>query len=461
MHAPTRLADLLAGLSVVSDLGFAMPPESAMRRCIVATGLARTLGLDDGQVGNVYYTALLQHIGCIGFAHETAAAYGDEMAVNAALARGDEVALSGGAEFGRRFAAATCEVGGETARRLGLGEGVQLGLRDVVEVWDGSAGARGLRGEQISLGARISAVAAVAALQHEARGVGAAEAAVRGLSGGELDPEIAAAFLERSAEILGEVGDRDPRDVILDIEPAPGPGRRRRPARRGGRRRSATSQTSSRRTRSATPPASRPWPLAAGERLGLDEERLALLEVAGLLHDVGRVGISNVIWERPGPLTRAEWEQVRLHPYHSERVLVGSEALGPAATVVGMHHERLDGSGYHRGAGSREIGIEARILAAADAFDALTHDRPHRPARPVEDAARELRGDADSGRLDPDAVEAVVAAAGLAPTRRTRARPPGLAAELSDREVEVLQARGARALQPRDRGTPRRLSTHG
>ena len=226
-------------------------------------------------------------------------------------------------EFGRRFAAATCEVGGETARRLGLGEGVQRGLRDVVEVWDGSAGARGLHGDEISLAARISAVAAVAALQHEARGVEAAETAVRGLAGSELDPEIAAAFLERSAEILGEVGQADPRDVVLAIEPAPvrvvEAGRLTDVAGAIGDVADLKSAHTLGHSTGVTSLA-----LAAGERLGLDTERLALLEIAALLHDVGRVGISNAIWERPGPL-------------NARRVGAGSAARLP----LGAHPGRL------------------------------------------------------------------------------------------------------------------------
>ena len=269
----------------------------------------------DRQVADVYYTALLQHIGCVGFAHETAAAYGDEMAVNAALrawGRGRNRRrrdLSAGGSRQRH-----CEVGGETARRLGLGEGVQRGLRDVVEVWDGSAGARGLHGERdLARGAHQRPWPRSHRSSNEARRIEAAEAAVRGLAGSELDPEVAAAFLERSAEILGEVGQADPRDVVLAIEPAPvrvvEAGRLTDVAGAIGDVADLKSAHTLGHSTGVTALA-----LAAGERLGLDTERLALLEIAALLHDVGRVGISNAIWERPGPLTRAEWEQVRLHP---------------------------------------------------------------------------------------------------------------------------------------------------
>jgi HD-GYP domain-containing protein (c-di-GMP phosphodiesterase class II) len=181
--------------------------------------------------------------------------------------------------------------------------------------------------------------------------------------------------------------------------------------------------------------------VAAGERIGLDHSARMRLEVAALLHDIGRVGISNAVWERPGSLTRAEWEQIRLHAYHSERILAASEGLKPMAAIAGMHHERLDGSGYHRGAGARDIPLEARVLAAADAFEAMTHDRPHRAALAPEQAAEQLDIEVRAGRMDDAAVRCVVAAAGMESSGRPRPERP---AGLSQREVEVLRlvARG-------------------
>jgi DNA-binding CsgD family transcriptional regulator len=170
--------------------------------------------------------------------------------------------------------------------------------------------------------------------------------------------------------------------------------------------------------------------------VGLDRETVAGLRVAALLHDLGRGGVSNAVWEKPGPLTAAEWEQVRMHPYYTERILATSAALAPLAEVAGLHHERLDGSGYHRGCGAGTLGSAARILAAADAFQAMTQRRPHRPALVPEQAGEELTRDARRGRLDGDAVAAVLQVAGQAHrTRRGGLRPAGL----SQREVEVLR----------------------
>jgi HD-GYP domain-containing protein (c-di-GMP phosphodiesterase class II) len=174
---------------------------------------------------------------------------------------------------------------------------------------------------------------------------------------------------------------------------------------------------------------------AAAVRHELDVAAVERVRLAGLLHDIGRVGISNAIWEQPRRLTSAEWEQVRLHPYHSERMLARSDALRPVAAIAGMHHERQDGSGYHRGSPGREVPMEARILAASDAFQAMTQVRPHRAALSLDEAAAALRAEAAAGRLDPDAVASVVAAAGVEGIRGRPSRPSGL----SDREVEVLR----------------------
>jgi HD-GYP domain-containing protein (c-di-GMP phosphodiesterase class II) len=174
----------------------------------------------------------------------------------------------------------------------------------------------------------------------------------------------------------------------------------------------------------------------AAARLGLDDAALRDVYAAGLLHDLGRVGISNAVWERAGPLSAPAWEQVRLHPYHSERILARSRALRPLADIAGRHHERLDGSGYHRGSAAREIPLPARVLATADAYQAMTQARPHRAAISPDEAAGRLRDEARAGRIDTLVATAVLDAAGHRLPRVRAAVPAGL----SDREVEVLRA---------------------
>jgi HD-GYP domain-containing protein (c-di-GMP phosphodiesterase class II) len=153
---------------------------------------------------------------------------------------------------------------------------------------------------------------------------------------------------------------------------------------------------------------------------------------SALIHDLGRVAVPTRIWEKPDRLTADEWEQVRLHAYHTERILVRSPFLAELADIAGMHHERLDGSGYHRGAVAPSLRPMARLLAAADAYHAMIEARPHRAALSASHAAQVLVGEADAGRLAQDAVVAVLDAAGHRPPPLQRPRG------LTDREVEVL-----------------------
>ena len=173
---------------------------------------------------------------------------------------------------------------------------------------------------------------------------------------------------------------------------------------------------------------------AAAWRLGLSAESVTLVRRAALAHDLGRIGVSNAIWEKPGPLGFGEWERVRLHPHFTERAFAQSAALAPIGMLAGSHHERLDGSGYHRGTRGSELDQAARILAAADCYGAMREDRPYRPALDAAAAEAELLRESDEGRLDREAVDAVLAAAG----HHVRRRPRELPAQLTERELEVL-----------------------
>jgi HD-GYP domain-containing protein (c-di-GMP phosphodiesterase class II) len=178
----------------------------------------------------------------------------------------------------------------------------------------------------------------------------------------------------------------------------------------------------------------------AARHCGLPEADVVMLRRAALLHDVGRVGVSAGIWCKPGPLSERDWEQVRLHTYHTERILARPAALAQLGAIASLHHERLDGSGYHRGAAALTLAPSARILAAADAYHALSEERPHRPAHTAEQAAEILKWEVQRGRLDAEAVQGVLAAAG----QRLPGRRKDLVGGLSEREVEVLRliARG-------------------
>jgi HD-GYP domain-containing protein (c-di-GMP phosphodiesterase class II) len=145
--------------------------------------------------------------------------------------------------------------------------------------------------------------------------------------------------------------------------------------------------------------------------------------------------VSNTILEKPGPLGFGEWERVRLHPHYSERAFAQSPALASIGMLAGSHHERLDGSGYHRGTRAPSLDQGTRILAAADCYTAMREARPYRPALDAAVAEGELMREASEGRLDQEAVDAVLNAAGHRVEQRARELPAGL----TERELEVLR----------------------
>jgi HD-GYP domain-containing protein (c-di-GMP phosphodiesterase class II) len=468
-----RLADLLAALSLGTDLAMGQPPEEAIRTCLLATELGRRTGLPQRELADVYWTALLMHVGCTAFAHEQAALFGgDEIMVNAIGAKTDFsqpreaiafllelgrdrspaqrarllfVGLTQGERFGREIATATCEVAAAMAPRLGLSTGVRRAFHDLFERWDGKGAPQRLRGEAIALPARVAQLAAQAMVYYRLGGVDAAIEVTRRRSGTALDPHLVEAFTQHGAELLRHIDACEPLGAVIDAEPSP------------HRWLSDADIDGIGRAFADAVDLKSPFLLghssgvaalaeAAGRELGLPAEDVICLRRAGLFHDLGRLSVPDGVWEKPGPLTAGEWERVRLHPYHSERILCASPALAPLAPLAGMHHERLDGSGYHRQATATGIPLAARILAVADAFQAMSQARPHRAALPRPAAADELHQQARTGRLDPRAVDAVLAAAGETGARPARHEWP---AGLTDREVEVLRLL-ARGLRNRD-----------
>jgi HD-GYP domain-containing protein (c-di-GMP phosphodiesterase class II) len=461
MSERLRLADLLAGLSMVSDLGYELPVDTALRSCVMGTSLARRMGLPDAEVGDVFFVSLLFHVGCVAYSHETTELFGDDLAVNHAAIKTDVTDLRSivgtlipessrglpaawrlrsaatmvvrGRVFGRAHNQASCEVARDMARRIGLPEPVSRGLHDMHEWWNGR-GARGVRGEAIARSGRIARVATEAI---ELVSLGAGDQltdALRRRSGKTLDPEVVECLLRTGPDLVAEATSGDPTARVLEIEPDPVIEISRTElasiARAFGDMADLKNPFTHGHSQEVARLASR-----VADRLGMPRDLVEQLEVAGCLHDLGRIGVPNRVWAKPGPLTTGEWEQVRLHSYHSERIMASTPALAPIAALVGRHHERLDGSGYHRGCRAGDLGVAARVLAAADAYQAMTQHRPHRPARSPDRAAEELQGGVSAGRFDPDVVGAVLEAAGGPPVRRRSPTAPG---GLTHREVEVL-----------------------
>ena len=456
-----RLADVVGSLSVVTDLGFGLPPQNAIRSSLVATHLGERLGLDEENLRAAFYVPLLLHIGCISMSHETAALFGNEIAVTRAVAMtnlGDPQdimttlipeathGLSGSAAeertnalltqaptFGMKYDSASTEVARATARRIGLPEVMQRGLFESAEAWNGDGFPQGLKGEDIALAARITRLASDAAFFDQIGGAALAVDAVRARSGTLHDPGMADAFTAHATDILEAVNAGEPAALLLEAEPHP-------IVEIGGPQVSAVVAAVGNAADLKTPythghsGATAETAVAAGERLGLNAGALDDVRLAAHLHDVGRVAISNIVWEKAGPLNNAEWEEVRMHAYQAERIVARSQRLDSLVRMIGMHHERSDGSGYHRGSRATEIPIGARIIAVADAWVSMQQPRPHREALDRDRAAAELQAGSDDGKFDPQVVAAVLGSAGL-----SRSRGSALPAGLSSREVEVLR----------------------
>jgi len=461
-----RLAELLAALSLLTDLGMGREEEVAIQSCLVSSALARRMGLPEDAISETYYTALLQHIGCTAYAHETALLFGDDVALNAAgertnfnrpseifsvmipafareegtlaRARVAAIMLTRGQKFGRNASAANCEIAAMMARRLGLGDGIERSLYQVLEWWNGKGGPRKLKGDSISISSRIANVGGTAALFDRLGGPELALEAVRRRGGASIDPQAADVFLRDGDAILRDVAGSDRWRAVLEAEPKPN---RFIPDDEVDGVAAAFGDLADLKSPSLVGHSGGVAILAedAGRVLGLTAAELVMLRRAALLHDIGRVAISSSIWGKPGSLTTAEWEQVRLHPYHTERVLLRSPALAPLAQVAGTHHERVDGSGYQRGIRGSSLTTAAKVLAAADAYQAMTQRRPYRDALSERRAAEELGSMVSGGLLDARATNAVLKAAGH--TAGSRGKNPG---GLSDRELEVINllARG-------------------
>lgn len=454
-----RLADLLAALSVTTDLAMGQSREQAIRACIVGTAIARRMGLPEAEVSVVYYTSLLKHLGCTATSHEETQLFGpDELGMRRVAERTDFArqkealrflrvagkgagagrvrhvvkAVTAGKGADRSIAQAVCEVAALMADRLGLGEGIRRALNENLERWDGRGQPHGLRADDIALAARIAEPARQAVIFYALGGEEATVEMVRRRAGSWFDPVVAEALSAAGVEELRRLDDEDPWAAVLAAEPQPV---RRIAQDRLGTVARAFADFVDLKTPFTLGHSSEVAEIAASasKRLGLPDPDAVLL--AGLLHDLGRTGVSSGVWERPGSLSTAEWEQVRLHPYYTDRILARSQVLEPLARIAGMHHERQDGSGYHHRASGVEVPVAARLLAVADVYQAMTQARPHRSAVNGDRAAHEVTSLAKQGLLDPECAAAVLEAAGQSGSRVRAAWPAGL----TDREVEVIR----------------------
>lgn len=467
---PPRLAELIGALSLATDLGLGLPQEHVLRQCRIAVALGAAVGAGADDQAAAYYVALLAWVGCTADSHELAGLFGDDIALRAqsyAVDRGGlpmlgfllrrvgsgrpplrraRMAASLVATNGRDVAAAMtthCQVASQMAQRLGLGPEISGPLRLVFARWDGKGLPRGVGGDELPIAVRLVQLADIVEVHHRDGGVDAAVEVARERAGGQLDPLLVTAFCDYADALLGPLEEEPSWDAVLRAEPGPG---RLLSAERLDEALEAVADFTDLKS---------PWfaghsrgvaalAARAAASAGLPPEEVGAVRSAALVHDLGRIGVPTTIWDKPGPLTDAERERVRLHPYYTERMLSRSPALARLGAIAACDHERLDGSGYHRGLTGAALPPSARILAAADACQAMGEPRPYRPPLEPAAVAAELRGDVRAGRLDGDAVEDVLAAAGhRRATAWSRARPAGLTAR--ELEVLVLVARGASA----------------
>ncbi|HNP69837.1 MAG TPA: HD domain-containing phosphohydrolase [Kouleothrix sp.] len=462
------LAELMAALSVATDLAMGQPLEYALHACVVAMRLADALGMGGGELAEVYYQALLRYIGCNAETSMLAAIVGDELALRADYVAIDsanpaevigtivrfirqanagatalqmaQAVVSGVLASARTvddFLGGHCEVARRLGERMGFGERITRGLGQLYARWDGK-GTPSIKGHEVMPAVLVVTLAQDVVTFHRLGGLEAAVKVARERRGAAYAPWMADCFCARAAQLLAGLDDLGWADVLaLDPEPR---------AQLSGAQLDAACLAIADFADIKSPytlgHSSGVAQLAAeAARYGrLTAPDVATIYRAGLLHDIGRVGVSAGVWGKPGPLSDREREKVRLHTYYTERVLARPAGLARLGALAALHHERLDGSGYHRGLPATLLSPSARLLAAADVYHALCEPRPHRPAFAPEAAAAELRREVRAGRLDGDAVQCVLAAAGHATGSARPERPAGL----SEREIEVLRllARG-------------------
>ena len=456
MKTTFRLVEVLAALSLASDVGHDQPLEKSLRNAVIAARLGEELGLRGDELSASFYVALLRSMGCTSNSFETAALFGGEdlafLGLVQRLSGGDGrawaraasalVAATAPAELatvrderwfategravGRAARDSACEVSMSLAARLGLSARVQESLDHVYERWDGH-GPGAIGGEALHLPARVSHVVDVVEIADRSGGLAAVLDVARRRSGTHFDPAIAAVVERRAADLLEGLADADMLEAVLAAEPPPHP------------RRESSELESLARAIADFADLKSPWmlghspavaELAAGAAGAADRRPLM---IAGLLHDLGRVAVPNGIWDKPGPLGPTQLERVRLHTYYTERILARTPVFAGYAVLAGASRERLDGGGYHRAIGEASLSAPMRLLGVADAYVAMTSARPQRPALSGEVAAAELHRAVADGHLCRDAVTAVLEAAGHGP--RAAPQPP---CGLSAREVEVL-----------------------
>lgn len=466
MATTVRRADFMMALAYATDLATGQSRDFALRSCVLAMRLADAAGLGLEERRNVYHQALLRYIGCNADTHLLAQTFGDEIALRQDLAlidMGSHTQIFGTfvRAFTRLFAdappeelekavkqglsdamhvsvpilAGHCEVAQRIGARLGLSEEIRANLGQLYERWDGHGLPHGIKGEEVKIAVRLVTLAQDAVALSGAHGMEMMAATIAKRAGGAYEQALADLLLADAERLLDGLDQPVDRETILALEPLPFA--------------MLDEEASEEAYLAIADMVDMRMPFtfghsravagladAACRRLGLPAADIRSARWAAYTHDIGELAVPVSTWMRPGALSVRETDAARLHPYHGERALaaLGGEGKAVAALVL-RHHERLDGSGYHRYVHGNDLSPAARVLAAAEAFQTAREARPYRPALSDAAAAAKLRAAVGEGTLDRDAVEAVLASAGQPARRGTAERLAGL----TPREIEVLR----------------------
>ena len=426
------LSEVIGGLSYALDLTEGEPPGHAVRSCLIGMRLADEIGLDAETRSHLYYALLLKDAGCSANSARMAALFGADdhrakrtskrvdwsgrfpafmWALRTVAPEGPTrrrverlLAIKGEGEVTKALMQARCDRGAEIAHLLGFASPTAEAIRALDEHWDGRGQPRGLRGEEIPLLGRILTLAQTTEIFHADGGLDAAWAVARRRRGGWFDPGLVDAFgaVCRDAAFWRMLPEMDvspwePADRLLMADDT---------------RLDAIAYAFA-----GVIDAKSPWTYRHSDRacvivlglaaaLGADDDDLSDLRRAALLHDVGKLAVSNRILDKPDKLTRAEMAKVREHPVMTRRILERVPGFGALAPVAAAHHERLDGSGYPLGLAGDELTMPMRLLAVADVYEALTSERPYRAAMRSEEAMAIIRVEAPH-HLDVDAAMAL------------------------------------------------------
>lgn len=471
-----RLGEFVATLALAQDNAFGQPLESQLRSCLLASWIGEKAGLDKDVRDATYWVAMLRYVGCTGHAHEVATLFGDEIAIRAQTlvhdaanpteVIGDVIRFATAGrdqqerdaiiqmiqQTAREWAvhnfSSGCEVADMLVQRLDFGPAVRDALRFTFERWNGNGYPAHAAGETIPVAMRV------VHLSHDMEAIARLFSVDRAIAAAQerrdrtYDPALADLFVEHGRTWLERLSQLDPWDQVLALEPEP--------------RRMLEGDTLDTALMVAADFIDLKSPFMGGHSrrcaqlagdaarvLGVSDEATTALRRAALVHDFGTTAVPNSIWDKPGTLTRAEFDRVELHPMLTEQMLRRSPALGALEPAASAHHEKVDGSGYHKRLKADSADAGACIMAVTEVYVGLTTDRADRARLTPDAAAEELRRLSASGVLESRATQAVLVAAGhgepgTAPS--PRAQLPG---GLSRREVDVLRL-AARGLTTRE-----------